>query len=366
MDGKVTDKYRADLEAGTLAEMPEPLAPMAKDIHILVQAVFDESVLDSMIDNGKQTKIEKNELNDNFYKKEFQTLWKQINHKYAYVVSFNSSELVNKAIEHINKELWVSELSYTVETGEQKSEMDSNELNRGEAFNSAKTKTQKLNHSGISKIKYDLIGKIASGSNLTRKTITEILKGISVEKFACFKKNPEEFIAKVIRLVNEQKATMIVQDITYNTIDGEYDSSIFTAEKSSQSFEKAFKATKHIQDYVFTDGIAEKSIERTFAEDLDNASEVCVYAKLPRSFKIPTPVGSYSPDWAIAFHAGTVKHIFFVAETKGTMESLELRPIEKAKISCARKLFNEISTEKVRYHDVDNYQNLLAIMDSIK
>ena len=244
--------------------------------------------------------------------------------------------------------------------------MDSNELSRGEAFNRAKTKTQKLNHSGISKIKYDFIGKIASGSNLTRKTITEILKGISVEKFACFKKNPEEFIAKVIRLVNEQKATMIVQDITYNTIDGEYDSSIFTAEKSSQSFEKAFKATKHIQDYVFTDGIAEKSIERTFAEDLDNASEVCVYAKLPRSFKIPTPVGSYSPDWAIAFHAGTVKHIFFVAETKGTMESLELRPIEKAKISCARKLFNEISTEKVRYHDVDNYQNLLAIMDSIK
>ena len=366
MEGKVTDKYRADLEAGTLAEMPEPLAPMAKDIHILVQAVFDESVLDSMIDNGKQTKIEKNELNDNFYKKEFQALWKQINHKYAYAVSFNSSELVKKAIEHINKELWVSELSYTVETGEQKSEMDSNELNRGEAFNSAKTKTQKLNHSGISKIKYDLIGKIASGSNLTRKTITEILKGISIEKFACFRKNPEEFIAKVIRLVNEQKATMIVQDITYNTIDGEYDSSIFTAEKSSQSFEKAFKATKHIQDYVFTDGIAEKSIERTFAEDLDNASEVCVYAKLPRSFKIPTPVGSYSPDWAIAFYDGTVKHIFFVAETKGTMESLELRPIEKAKISCARKLFNEISTEKVRYHDVDNYQNLLAIMDSIK
>ena len=108
------------------------------------------------------------------------------------------------------------------------------------------------------------------------------------------------------------------------------------------------------------------AIERTFAEDLDNASEVCVYAKLPRSFKIPTPVGSYSPDWAIAFYDGTVKHIFFVAETKGTMESLELRPIEKAKISCARKLFNEISTEKVRYHDVDNYQNLLAIMDSIK
>lgn len=68
---------------------------------------------------------------------------------------------------------------------------------------------------------------------------------------------------------------------------------------------------------------AEKSIERKFAEDLDAAEEVCVYAKLPRTFQIPTPVGNYSPDWAIAFYEGKVKHIFFVAETKGTMESLD-------------------------------------------
>ena len=114
------------------------------------------------------------------------------------------------------------------------------------------------------------------------------------------------------------------------------------------------------------DGSAEKSIERTFAEDLDAAEEVCVYAKLPRTFQIPTPVGNYSPDWAIAFYEGTVKHIFFVAETKGTMDSLELRPIEQAKISCAKKLFNEISTSKVRYHDVDSYQKLLEIMPTLR
>lgn len=149
-------------------------------------------------------------------------------------------------------------------------------------------------------------------------------------------------------------------------IEGEYDSTIFTAEKNTQSFEKVFLAKKAIQDYVFTDGVAEKSIERKFAEDLDAAEEVCVYAKLPRTFQIPTPVGNYSPDWAIAFYEGKVKHIFFVAETKGTMESLELRPIEQAKISCAKKLFNEMSTSKVRYHDVDSYQSLLNVMNSIK
>lgn len=159
--------------------------------------------------------------------------------------------------------------------------------------------------------------------------------------------------------------TMIVEHISYDTIEGEYDSSIFTAEKATQSFDKAFLAKKAIQDYVFTDGSADKSIERKFAEDLDAADEVCVYAKLPRTFQIPTPVGNYSPDWAIAFYEGKVKHIFFIAETKGTMESLELRPIEQAKISCAKKLFNEMSTSNVVYHDVDSYQSLLNIMNSI-
>ena len=261
--------------------------------------------------------------------------------------------------------MFVSELTYTVSRGEQTDEMDANALDRGEAFKSAKTRTTTLKRSDVSHITYDLVGKIAEGTVLTRRTVVEIIKGISPLKFAMYKANPEEFISKVIRLINEQKATMIVEHITYDQIEGEYDSTIFTAEKNSTSIDKAFKATKHIQDYVFTDGYAEKSVERRFAEDLDAADEVCVYAKLPRGFHIPTPVGNYSPDWAIAFYEGTVKHIYFIAETKGTMESLSLKPIEKAKISCARKLFNEISTENVKYHDVDSYQKLLDVMNSL-
>lgn len=365
MDRKVTDKYRMDLEMGTLAPLPANLAPMAEGVHTLVQAVFDESVLARMVEDGKQTKIEKNDLNENFYKKEFQELWKRINHKYAYAVSFDSAELIQKSIKHIDSELFVSELTYTVSKGEQTDEMDANALERGEAFKTAKKRTTTLKRGEVSQIKYDLVGKVAEGTVLTRKTVVEIIKGISPIKFAMYKANPEEFIAKVIRLINEQKATMIVEHISYDQIEGEYDSTIFTAEKTSTSIDKAFKATKHIQDYVFTDGYAEKSVERRFAEDLDNAEEVCVYAKLPRGFHIPTPVGNYSPDWAIAFYEGTVKHIYFIAETKGTMESLNIKPIERAKISCARKLFNEISTENVKYHDVDNYQHLLDVMKSL-
>lgn len=364
-DDNVTDNYRSDLVNNTLAPLPEDLLPIAEGIHVLVQGVFDESVLDEMIEDGNKTKIQDNDLNDNFYKKEFQTLWKYINHKYAYVVEFDSNELIEKSIRHINEKLFVSQLQYTVAKGEQIVDMNEHVLERGEAFGSVKTRTEMLKHAQTSQIKYDLVGKVAEGTTLTRKTTASILKQLDNQILAMFKHNPEEFITKVIKLIKEQKATMIVEHISYNQIAGEYDSSIFTQSKNTQDYVKAFKAEKHIQDYVFTDGSAEKSIERKFAESLDGANEVCVYAKLPKGFAIPTPVGAYLPDWAIAFNEGSVKHIYFIAETKGTMESLNLRPIEQAKISCAKKLFNEISTSNVKYHDVDSYQTLLDIMSKI-
>ena len=351
--------------SGTAAELPEALKPMSEGIHALIQAIYDDSILADMFSDGHETKVKENPLNENFAKREFQNLWNEINHKYAYTVKFDSDELIKKAIGHINERLFVSQLQYTATIGRQKAEMSEYEIESGASFVCEKSRTQTLSHAETSQIKYDLIGKVAEGTVLTRKTVSAILQKLREDKIYMFRNNPEEFITKVIRLINEQKATMIVEHISYNTIEGEYDSSIFTAEKNTQSFDKAFLARKAIQDYVFTDGSAEKSIERRFAEELDAAEEVCVYAKLPRTFQIPTPVGNYSPDWAIAFYEGKVKHIFFVAETKGTMESLELRPIEQAKISCAKKLFNEMSTSKVKYHDVDSYQSLLNIMRSI-
>ena len=365
MKRKVTDKYRADVSMNTLAPLPEELQPMGEGIHTLIRAVYDDRVLAEMFTDGHETKIRENPLNENFAKKEFQALWKEINHKYAYTVSFDSDELIAKSIAHINEKLFVSELQYTTTIGRQKANMNEYEVDRGESFGGEKTRTQTLRHAGINQIKYDLIGKVAEGAVLTRRTVAAILSGLNPDKLYMFRNNPEEFISKVVKLIKEQKATMIVEHIQYNQIEGGYDSTIFTAEKSSQGFEKAFRATKAIQDYVFTDGIAEESVERRFVEDLDIADEVCVYAKLPKGFHIPTPVGNYSPDWAIAFYEGKVKHIFFVAETKGTMDSLQLKPIEQAKISCAKKLFNEMSTSKVKYHDVDSYQNLLNLMNSL-
>ena len=260
MKRKVTEKYRSDVAMKTVKDLPEELKPMTEGIHTLIQSVYDDSILESMFTNGHEPKVKKNPLNENFFKREFQALWKEINHKYAYTVKFDSEELIRKAIAYIDQKLFVSELQYTTTVGRQKSEMNEYEIEGFTSFTGEKTRTQTFKHAQTSIIKYDLIGKVADGAILTRKTVAAILQGIRTDKFFMFRNNPEEFISKVIRLINEQKATMIVEHITYDTIEGEYDSSIFTAEKNTQSFDKAFLAKKSIQDYVFTDGSARSSI----------------------------------------------------------------------------------------------------------
>lgn len=355
----VTRAYREDLAAGRLQPLPEGLQPMAGGIHRLVQAIFDDGVLQEMFKDGNKTPAPENPLNDRFYKKEFQALWHTINHKYAYTVDFDSAELVGKAIAAIDRELYVSRLQYTVSVAGQKGSITGEDVRSGDSFEAVRTRTETLEHGEVSGIRYDLVGKIAEGCVLTRRTAAAILQGISGEKFRMFRNNPEEFISKAVRLIREQKAAMIVEHITYDKIEGRYDSSIFTAEKQGKTFDQAYKAEKAIQDYVFTDGYAGESVERRFAKSLDGAGEVFIYAKLPRGFSIPTPVGNYSPDWAIVFHEGAVRHIYFIAETKGTMDSLELRPIERAKIDCAKKLFATLSNGAVQYGHVDSFEELM-------
>lgn len=353
-DGKITEAYKQDVAEQTLQPMGKKLAPMTEEVHKLIQSIFDDSIdLETMVEDGYATKVPENKLNANFNKKEFQTLWKSINHKYVYTVHYNSNELIEKAINAINANLEVTELKYVMTVGDQ-DDVDT--------FGDAKTKTTSLRNVSTSTVKYDLVGEIAKRTTLTRRTACAVLKGIQASKLAMFRNNPEEFIKNVSKLIKDEKATMIVEHIAYNRLNETYDSDIFTQEKQGQPISKAYPASKSIQDYVFTDGLAEKSVEKRFAESLDGAAEVCVYAKLPRAFQIPTPVGNYSPDWAIAFNEGTVKHIFFIAETKGSMDSMELRGVEKAKTDCAKKLFQSISDANIHYDVVSDYQ---ALMDKV-
>lgn len=349
----ITSKYREAVANNEVAPLPQKLQPIAEGVTRLISSIFDPKALDDMVVEEKTTTPD-NKLNDNFIREEFQALWKEINHQYVYTVSYDSKELIEKAVLHINAELEVKQLRYVMIEGTQ------NETEVAE-FGNTHSQSRELTDVCTSTVKYDLVGDIAKGANLTRKTVVQILKGIKQEKLYLFKNNPEEFIRKVVSIIKEQKSTMIVEHIHYNITEGKYDSDIFTI-KSKMDFDRAYEAKKHVTDYVFSDSKG----ERQFAQDLDEASEVVVYAKLPRTFQIPTPVGNYAPDWAIAMKRNDVKHIFFIAETKGSMSSMDLSAIEKAKIECAEKLFNTISTANVKYHKVANYQDLIDKMSVVK
>ena len=351
--GNILQDYHTDMDKGTLAPMSKKLQPIEEQVHKLIQSIFDPAALEDMVEdaNGK-AEVVNERLNDNAEKKEFKALWNEINHRYVYTVHYDSEELIQKAIAAIDSELNVTQLKYVVTTGTQ----GEDEL---EFTGEQSTRTKEMRDVSTSNVPYDLVGDIAKAATLTRRTVTRILKGIQRSKLYMFKNNPEEFIRKVSHIIREQKATMIVEHISYNRTENQYDSDIFTKEKSRQTVDKAYEAKKHILDYVFPDSQG----ERTFAEDLDKAEEVCVYAKLPRSFQIPTPVGNYAPDWAIAFNDKMgIKHVFFIAETKGSMDSMQLKGVEKAKIDCAKKLFDRLSDGRVRYGMVDSYAALMELV----
>ncbi|CAJ2796420.1 type III restriction-modification system endonuclease [Burkholderia pseudomallei] len=357
---RIAAAYHDAKKAGTLADLPDDLKPHAEQVLQLIDSVFS---VNQLPDVGDDRRPKKNPLNANFDKQEFKALWNRINRKAAYSVEFNSDELVQKAVKEIDAGLRVTPLQYTIQHGEQASAVTYDGIKDGNAFELKTTETETNRNSIHSSVKYDLIGKLAEGTQLTRRTVAEVLKGVNVAVFAQFKTNPESFIAEAIRLINEQKATVIIEHLAYDSVEDKFDLDIFTAGQTKQDFSKAGnKLQRHIYDYVLTDS----KVEKEFVKELDTAKEVVVYAKLPRGFLIPTPVGDYNPDWAVAFKEGSVKHIYFVAETKGSMSTMELREIEKTKIECARKFFGEINRryapENVKYDVVDTFGKLMEVV----
>jgi type III restriction enzyme len=309
---KIAQAYHDAKKQEQLAPLPEELAPHAEQVFALIDSVFSDAQMPDIEDDRK---AKTNPLSANFQKKEFQELWNRINHKAAYTVHFETRELVDKCIRALDKELNVSPLQYTIQRGEQKDEASYDAMKQGDAFEIRESVTDTHKASIHSAVEYDLIGNLAEAAQLTRRTIAAILQGVSQPTFGQYKINPEDFMAKAARLINEQKATVIVEHLTYDMIDEKYDSDIFTREKPKENFSKALPVSRHIYEYVFTDS----DNERHFVRELDTSVEVVVYAKLPKGFSIPTPVGNYNPDWAIAFEESKVKHVYFVAETKGSM-----------------------------------------------
>ena len=286
-------------------------------------------------------------------------LWEKISPKSVYVVDFDTDELVRKSIDALELKLRVPKIYIKVETGSINEIKSKEKLIDGEAFVKENSTKYDASEMSTSRVKYDLVGRLVAETGLTRKAIVQILTGIKKPVFEQLKNNPEEFILRAAAIINDEKATAIIQHITYDITGDKYGADIFAdATIKGTLGVNAVKVKKHLYDYLVYDSAK----ERDLAAELDASSDVAVYVKLPNSFYISTPVGRYNPDWAIAFYEGSVKHIYFVAETKGTLDSLKLNhipPTEKAKIDCAREHFKAISGGDVVYEVVDSYEALL-------
>lgn len=354
--GALTDKYYED-KANNALTFSEDNSEYVADIIGIVNSIYDSRAM--LPENARSNNVELKVDNDKLAMIEFKALWNKINAKTAYTVHFETEELIQNAIAALNSKLRVPKLFYKVETGEMSEIKSRDSLRAGEAFSKSETDNYKASAAVSDNVKYDLIGKLVAETGLTRKAVVAILKGIQKPVFDQFKDNPEEFIIKAAGLINDEKATAIVEHITYNILEERYDETLFTDSTIKGKLGvSAMKTCKHLYDHVVYDS----ENERKFAEELDSGNDVAVYVKLPDGFYISTPVGRYNPDWAIAFYEGTVKHIYFVAETKGSMRSIQLRGIEKAKIHCAKVHFNKISDENVVYEVVDSYQSLMDIV----
>ncbi|WP_243114013.1 restriction endonuclease [Lachnoanaerobaculum orale] len=351
--GELTDKYYEDKTNGEIK-----IADEAKDIAAGVIGIID-SIYDSKAlqpENARSNNVELQVDDEKLNSKEFKALCSKINAKSVYVVNFDTDELVRKSIASLDSKLRVSKIYFRVETGQMESIKSKEDLVVRGSFVKEESGSYGVSVVANSNVKYDLIGKLVDETGLTRKVIIAILQGIQAFVFNQFKDNPEEFISKAAQLINDQKATAIIEHITYDVLDEEYGTDIFTDPTIKGKLGvNAMKAKKHLYDHIVYDS----SNERDFATDMDTNTDVAVYVKLPDGFYISTPVGHYNPDWAIAFYEGSVKHIYFVAETKGSMNSMQLRLIEESKIHCAREHFKAISGDNVVYNVVDSYTSLI-------
>ncbi len=359
----LTDRWLTRSELPELPEMPAPLQPYFYQVAELIDSLHVEA---PRVDDGRKAQVVPMNRT-NFNKKEFQELWERINHRVVYQVKFDSQELIDNCTRVLDTSLEVARLQYVVTEGIQRDLIEAEQLESGESFTVTRTKSSESTLSASSTVPYDLIGEIAEKTKLTRLTIATILSDVRPDTFAKFRQNPEQFITESARLIREQAAATMVEHIEYDILEDRYDAVIFTENQTARDLSKAVHTpNKNVYEYVLDDS----QVERDFGAALDTSDEVSVFTKLPPGFKIPTPLDDYNPDWAIAFQEGSVKHVYFIAETKFSLSSLELRGAEKAKIDCANKLFEKldqvVGTPGIKYHGVTSYDHLLQLVGNLK
>lgn len=353
-DDKITPEGRELIEKGEIP-VPENLEPYKASVCRLLQSVY--TGMEMQAEDERKTRPVK--LNDNFNKKEFQALWDKINLKTIYEVQFDTEKLIDDSRIRIDAYLNIADRTYEVKTGELE-DGSAEDMKDGNLVRESRRRYENMKHDLYSNTAYDIIGEIEAKTKLTRRSVSAILKSIKQEKFLLVRKNPEEFIAKCSKLINEVKASLIINNIVYHKTEERHDANtVFT--NDIQVLRKSEMLKKHIYDALTSDS----KIESEFASALEHSTEVVVYAKLPKSFYVSTPIANYSPDWAIVFDKDKVRHIYFIAETKGSDSEMDLREVEKLKIHCATEHFKEISEAEVQFKQVASYESLRDVLVSV-
>ena len=347
----LTEKYHTDKAAGTL--QLEDWQGALEAITSILDKVFDSKSLCPENARGKETARFQE---DRFAKKEFQALWQQINRKTYYEVDFETEDLIAKAVAGLNESLHVTTIHIALTSGRLEHIQSKEALEAGQAMQVGTTRNIKLKEAVARGIRYDLLGELVQSTGLKRSTIAAILAGVKPETFDLYRTNPEEFIIRAGNIINERKSSAVIEHIAYHKMDRQYEADIFSAQELRGRIGiDAIRSDKSLYDLVVVDS---QGVEKRFAEELEQQEMVEVYTKLPRGFYISTPMGKYNPDWAIAFREGSVKHIYFVAETKGSEDVTQLREVEQNKIECARRHFASISDSTVKFDVVSSYSTL--------
>ena len=359
VEGQLTEVYYSAKEAACLS-LPESLQGFEKAVMEVLDTVYDAKRYAPENANNAEVRLAREFRKEKF--EEFKSLWEQINHKSIYQVAFDDEELVKKAIQALNEALIKKETTYQITEAAARTMS----AEQGLDFRVEKNgrREEDLERPTIS-VSYDLVGDLTDKTQLKRQTVVAILQGMSPTKFGYFKVNPEYFIHQVANIINEQKAGQIIKHIQYNILEERFDETTFTDNPATvrPAEPHTLEATKSLYPYVKVDS----EVEARFQKALEEFKDVKVYAKLPSSFKISTPLGDYNPDWAISFKEGSVSHVYFVAETKGSMSSLQLKGSEKDKIHCARAHFQALKQAGIIEQDqiygvVSSYEELISLV----
>ena len=211
----------------------------------------------------------------------------------------------------------------------------------------------------------DIVSFLQNETNLTRRSLVEILRQSG--RLDDFKRNPNMFIERVTEIIKKRMQHFIVDGIKYHRIGDEvfYGQELFKDEELfgyiSGRSENMLAAGKAVYDHVVYDS----DVEREFAGRLEQSEDVKVYAKLPAWFKIETPLGTYNPDWAVLVERDDVQRLYFIAETKGSLFTDALRPVEEAKIKCGRAHFEALETG-VAFTVANNYDSFEGAIDAME